>query len=327
MVAAALNRSRAASLALLVAGLGAAPASASPWLPAPGHFYLELRETFDTTAQGFDAAGTRHTLGVLDENGGVAATRLYDAQTRLYAEVGLATRLAVLARFTMLHAVALPRAGEPSSGAVGVGDLDAGFRLQLLDEEVTCALEATLGIPTGPSGGRQPLGTGDLRGQALLSIGHVGQRRPFYVVLDLGAQLRSSGHQSALASGQLGGLAPGVPLNGATVTLDYASELVYALELGYIARLGERTRLFSHVSLDGRYGLRAPAVLLIDPISPVSTRFVRLGAGLGLEVTPRRRPRDGVPLRLLIQGGGGAFVWGEGLPAAGDLSLALGLSR
>ncbi len=318
------SAARAGLLATLIVALSSADGFASPWLPAPGHFYLELRETFDTTAQGFDASGSRHSLGVLAADGTVVGTRLYDAQTRLYAEVGLATRLAFVARFTLLRDVDLSkRPSEPGSRAIGIGDLDAGFRVQLLDEEVACALEATLGIPTGRADGMQPLGTGDLRGQVLLSIGHSGQRLPFYVVIDLGAQLRSSARQSALAAGSP---MPG-DVGASTIDIDYASELVYALELGYVARLGERLRLFSRLTLDGRYGLRAPSTLPIDPIAPASLRFVRVGAGLGLEIAPRPKAASRSPLRVLVQVSGGAFVWGEGLPAAGDVSVALGISR
>jgi hypothetical protein len=323
------NRSRASSatraglLATLILALLSNDGFASPWVPAPGHFYLELRETFDTTAQGFDASGSRRSLGVLAADGTVSGTRLYDAQTRLYAEVGIATRLAFVARFTLLRDVDLTRPAERGSHALGLGDLDAGFRVQLLDEEVACALEATLGIPTGRADGAQPLGSGDLRGQVLLSIGHIGQHLPFYVVIDLGAQLRSSARQSALAAGVS---MPG-GVGASTVSIDYASELVYALELGYVARLGERLRLFSRVTLDGRYGLTAPPVLPIDPIAPESMRFVRVGAGLGLEIAPRSKAASRSPLRMLVQVSGGAFVWGEGLPAAGDVSVALGISR
>jgi hypothetical protein len=310
-------------LAALLLALFANDSSASPWVPAPGHFYLELRDSFDTTAQGFDANGSRRSLSTFSSAGAVVSSRLYDAQTRLHAEVGIATRLAFIASFTLLRDVDLTRPAERGSHALGIGDLDAGFRVQLLDEEVACALEATLGIPTGRADGAQPLGTGDLRGQVLLSIGHIGQRVPFYVAVDLGAQLRSSAKQSALAAGTP---MPGV-IGASTFDIDYASELVYAFELGYIARLGERLRLFSRVTLDGRWGLTTPPTLPIDPIEPESLRFLRLGAGLGLEIAPRSRSAMRSPLRVLVQLSGGAFVWGEGLPAAGDVSFALGISR
>src|SRR5262249_43207229 len=131
--------------------LAPARAIAGPWLPAPGKLYLELRESFDTTEQGFDSEGHRRRLQTLSDDGLPVATRLYDAHTKLYGEIGLATRLALIVELDALGVVVTPRAGHSARGAVGLGDLAAGFRLQLLDEEVACAIDARLGIPTGSS--------------------------------------------------------------------------------------------------------------------------------------------------------------------------------
>ncbi len=298
-------------------------AEAGPWLPAPGHFYLELREQLGTTAQGFDPGGARRALRTLSAQGSAIATRLYDAQTELYAEIGLATRLALITDFVLLRSLTMPIANEAARSALGLGDLQAGLRLLLVDEEVSCALEAKLGIPTGRSDGALPLGPGDLRGEFSLSIGHAWEKLPFFLFAELGARLRSSGTQQLPAMNAF--TAP------TKVSIDYASELSYALQLGYAARLGDRFQLVPRATLDGRHGLSAvtdlpPAGPLVDPIHPRSVRMLRVGASLSLGVWLRgARPRR--LERVDVQLGGGAFVWGQGLPAVGEVSLAIGLVR
>jgi hypothetical protein len=305
--------------------------------------YLELAEQFITTARGFDATGHLRPLQTLRDDGTPVATRLYDASTRLYGEVGLATRLALVTQLTVLRAIATPRAGETARDAAGIGDLLAGFRLQLLDEEVSCALDARLGIPTGAADAPQPLGTGDLRGEVMLSVGRMGERLPIFFVIELGARLRASGTQRAQAAGRAApGTDPLSPLTpGERVEIDYASEILYGGELGYVVRAGERLRITSRIALDGRHGLTAPASLPIDPVAPSSVRLVRLGASLSIgAVLGRRRPTAGQAMtqpmtqpitqpitQIDVRLGGGGFVWGEGIPAAGELSLALGVSR
>jgi hypothetical protein len=246
---------------------------------------------------------------------GLVPTRLDDGGLQLYGEVGIATRLAVVADFQPLHSLRLARGGSDVT-AVGTGDLDAGLKLLLFDEEVTCSLQATLGIPTGRSDAALPLGTGDLRGAFVLSIGHVWDRVPLFFSVDLGAIVRSSGDQR---------------VNGVTTTIDYASELVYAGELGYLAKLSERVRLTPRVRLDGQHGVRKPTTpvpsdLIDAPIAPESVRFVRVTAGIGVDVALSSRARGPVT-HLLVDATGGAFVWGEGLPAAGQVSLGFGLKR
>jgi hypothetical protein len=250
----------------------------------------------------------------------------------LYGEVGLAVRLAFVAELRLLGVVATTRPGERAREAIGVGDLDVGVRLQLLDEEVACAVEARLGIPTGNADAAQPLGTGDLRGEFVLSIGRVWERVPVFLVAELGARIRSSGTQRAQAAGRDASMVD--PLEptaaAARVTIDYASELVYRLELGYLWRVRghERLRITPRLSLDGRHGLSAPTPLPIDPVAPASLRLLRLGAALGFSVALLSRERASFSTGEVHVGlGGGAFVWGEGLPAAGEVSLWLGLSR
>lgn len=255
-------------------------------------------------------------------------SRLYDAGLHVYGEVGVATRLAVLAGFQLLRGLSLAPE-SPGSGAgttaLGIGDLDAGLRLLLFDEEVTCSLQATLGIPTGRSDASLPLGTGDLRGAFVLSVGRVGARVPLFFSVDLGGNIRGSGRQRAM----------GLVGDGTTVTIDYASELLYAGELGYLVSReprGRRVRLSPRVRLDGRYGTRAPttptaAALVEAPIAPESVRFVRLSAALGVEIAVGRPSRSTPITSLIIDLSGGAFVWGEGLPAAGQASLAFGIKR
>jgi hypothetical protein len=304
-----------------------AAATAGPWLPAPGKLYLELRESFDTTSQGFDSDGNRHRLRTLSDDGLPVATRLYDAHTKIYGEIGLATRLAIVVELDALSVVAMPRAGHSARRAVGLGDLAAGFRLQLLDEEVACAIDARLGIPTGSADDPQPLGTGDLRGEFVLSVGRVFERVPIVVAVELGARLRSSGTQRAQAAGRTATLVdPLDPSSLAKVRIDYSSELVYGLWIGWLGRIGERVRITPRVTVDGRHGFSAPEALPIDPVAPASMRLLRLGAQIAVAVALRgRRPQPAASVHVGL--GGGAFVWGQGLPAAGELSLALGFSR
>ena len=288
-------------------------------MPDPGHFYLELRGLFVTAAQGFDQAGSRRALRADSPLGAVPA-RLRDGQALLYGEVGLATRLAVVADLAVVRSVTLARDGAGNLSAVGPGDLHVGLRLVVLDEEVTCALEARLGVATGRSAGPVPLGPGDLRGDLVLHLGRVWERVPLFVQLALGAELRSSGTQRI----------DGPTLGGAshTVSVDYAPGLVYAAELGYLARLGERLRLSPVVRVDGQHGTHAPttsapASMEVDPVAPASLRFLRVTAQLSVEVRVSARRRDA----LVFSVGGGAFVWGQGLPAAGQVALALGHRR
>ena len=298
---------------------------AGPWLPGPGHFYLELREQLVTTTQGFDAHGTRRPLSTYDGAGLATHARLLDAQSVLYTEIGLATRLAVVADLVLLRSITLPRGGQSTASTIGVGDLRAGLRVKLLDEEVSCALEARLGVPTGKSDGAQPLGPGDLRGELALSFGHVWDRVPVFLAGELGARVRSSGTQR-LPPQQ-------VPTAGAPtrVTVDYASELTYGADLGYVARAGERLRVVPRVGLEGRHGLRAPttaapASVLVDPLQPASVRLLRVSASLGFDLVLRARAAS-TPAHLELAISGGAFVWGQGIPAAADIALSLGLSR
>ena len=315
-----LTRCGLALRALLALGVLAcgSVAHAGAWVPDPGHFYLELRGLFITTAQGFDTRGARRTLRADSPLGAVPA-RLRDGQAILYGEVGLATRLAVVADLAVLRSVTLARDGTSNLSAVGVGDLHAGLRLVLLDEEVTCAIEARLGIPTGRSDGAVPLGPGDLRGELVLHLGHVWERVPFFVQLALGAELRSSGTQRIDVS---------VVPQGAsrTVSVDYAPALVYAAEVGYLARTtGGRVRFSPVVRIDGQHGTRAPSANApasadVDPVAPASMRYLRVSAQVSAELRPSRRRPDAV----IVSAGGGAFVWGQGLPAAAQVSLALG---
>lgn len=335
----ALSRSRASrrarhSIALFVSLVAVCTTSkgalAGPWLPAPGRVYVELREQFSSTAQGFDSNGGRRRLHTLTDDGLPVPTRLYEARSRVYSEIGLATRLALVADLTLLDTISTPRAGRAARAATGVGDLSTGLRVQLLDEEVACSLSVTLGIPTGRSDEAQPLGSGDLRGEVVLSFGKIWERTPVFFAAELGARLRSSGTQRTLAAGLAPVDALGAPAD-ARSTINYASELLYAVELGYLWSLGERLRLTPRVMLEGRHGLSAPLPLTIDPVAPTSMRFVRIGAALGFGVPlgSRRdaRQAEKVKARLEVQVGGGAFVWGQGLPAAGELAIALGLSR
>jgi len=319
-------RRAAACCALFLVGACAARAYAGPWIPRPGHFYLELRGGFATTATGYDPEGNRRQLRTDADDGRAVPTRLYDSHTTLYTEVGLATRLALVADLVMVRSLVMPRPGEQAREALGTGDLRAGLRLLLLDEEVSCALEAKLVVPTGASDGALPLGPGDLRGEAVLSIGHVWDRLPFFIVVELGARLRSSGEQRAPRTGLRA--AP-------SVLVDYASELSYALELGYLAKLGPRFRITPRVSLDGRHGFTsvgaaAPASSDIDPVAPASVRLLRASASLGFGVLMPRRsgsPAAIGPMRVEVSLQGGGFLWGQGLPAVGELALAVGLSR
>lgn len=291
-------------------------------MPAPGHFYLELRQHFATTAQGFDADGGRRRLSTTSSLGVPVAAHLYDAQTALYAELGLATRLALIADFAVLRSVSLTRPDERARSGLGLGDLRAGLRLVLLDEEVSCAIDAKLAIPTARSDGEVPLGPGDLRGEFTLSAGKTWDRIPFVVVVEVGARLRTSGKQRLAATSAF--------MTPTAIELDYASELTYALGLGYSARVGERLQLSPRISLDGRHGFSAPndsapALPFVDPLHPRSVRVLRLGASLGFGISLGGAGRQ--LRRIDVQVGGGAFVWGEGLPAAGEATLAVGLVR
>jgi len=323
----ASKRARIWSAALLALALLCATrtsARAGPWLPEPGRVYIELRELFSTTAQGFAADGHRRSLHTLTDDGASVATRFYEARSRVYAEIGLATRLALVADLVLLDMISMPREGGRARAATGVGDLDAGVRLQLFDEEVACALQVTLGIPTGHADEAQPLGTGDLRGQLVLSFGKIWERTPIFFTAELGARIRSSGTQRSLAAG----LPPTDPLSAPDTTrstINYASELLYGLELGYLWRVSERVRITPRLTLDGRHGLTAPVVLAIDPVAPTSVRLLRLGASIG--VGRELRSRGKAVARLELHVGGGAFVWGQGLPAAGEVTVAVGLSR
>jgi hypothetical protein len=324
------NRSRPRGSALVLfflLALVSSRAAASPWLPAPGRVYLQLSESFVSTAEGFDHAGHRRPLLTMGDNGLPVPTRLSDGETHLYAEIGLATRLAITAEMTVLSVIAQPRGGHLARKAVGAGDLTAGIRLQLLDEEVTCAIDARLGIPTGSADAQLPLGTGDLRGEMILSFGRVWDHVPIFLVAELGARIRSSGTQRAQAAGRPADVDPlSANPTDARVTLDYASEIVYGLALGYIAKVRERIRLQPRISVDGRHGLSAPQPLPIDPIAPASMRLVRLGAALGVSIDlPQRHRRASGRVDVSVTGG--AFVWGEGLPAAGDFGLALAFAR
>jgi hypothetical protein len=193
-------------------------------------------------------------------------------------------------------------------------------------------VDARLGIPTGSSDAAQPLGTGDLRGEFVLSIGRVWERVPVFFVAELGMRIRSSGTQRAQAAGREPSAAD--PLEptaaAARVNIDYASELVYRLELGYLwhVRGHERLRMTPRLALDGRHGLSAPVSLPIDPVAPASVRLLRLGAALSLGIALMSHGRVVHGSGEVYVGiGGGAFVWGEGLPAAGEASVWLGFSR
>ncbi|MEO6951003.1 MAG: hypothetical protein ABI321_04245 [Polyangia bacterium] len=304
----------------------AGTAHAGAWVPEPGHFYLELRGLFVTATQGFSPDGGRRqlkagsSLTLSGAPGGATPARLRDGAALVYGEIGLATRLAVVVDFTLVRSVTVERQDTRALSSVGVGDLHAGLRLVLLDEEVSCAIEAKLGIPTGRSDGEVPLGTGDLRGELTLHLGHVWERVPFFVQVALGAELRGSGTQRVES--------PSFMSSVHDVNVDYASELVYAAEVGYLARIGERVRLSPSIRVDGVYGTRKPttdepASLEVDPIAPASMRYLRLTAQLAAEI----RPSPKKPGAVVVGLGGGAFVWGQGLPAEGQVTLALGYKR
>ena len=290
-------------------------------MPEPGHFYLELRGLFVTATQGFAPSGDRRRLEARSSvvnglAGGPVNARLLDGAALIYAEVGLATRLALVADFALARSVTVEREGTRDLSSTGIGDLHAGLRLVLLDEEVTCAVEARLGIPTGRSDGAVPLGTGDLRGELSLHLGHVWERVPFFLQVALGAELRGSGTQRVES--------PGLTSSVHEASVDYASGLVYAAEVGYLARIGARLRLSPVVRVDGLYGTRRPsteepASLYVDPVAPASLRYVRLSVQLSAEIATAQRERGRGA--VIVSVGGGAFVWGEGLPAAGQLAL------
>ena len=302
-------------------------AQAGAWVPEPGQFYLELRGIFVTATQGFAPSGARRRLEArsLVMNGlagGAVNARLTDGAAQLYGEVGLATRLALIADFSLAHAVTVEREGTRDLSSAGIGDADVGLRLVLLDEEVSCAVEARLGIPTGRSDGEVPLGSGDLRGEFTLHLGRVWEHVPFFVQVALGAELRGSGTQRVES--------PGLTSSVHATHVDYASGLVYAAEVGYVARVGERLRLSPALRVDGLYGSRRPsteepASLYVDPVTPASLRYVRLSVQLSAEFSTAQRTRGRGA--VIVSLGGGAFVWGQGLPAAGQLTLALGYKR
>lgn len=299
-----------AALALALLALAPSVARAGPWLPGRYHFYLQLRESVEIADQRYDATGDLAPIRAVVDGAGPRTAAYRELLTDLFAEVGLSARLSLLADFQALSAIFQPLDGLPARSHAGVSDLWLAAKLLLFDEEVTATLLAGISIPIGDAASAIPLGQGDVRADVQILVGKLFPRRDLFVDAMLGVRLRGSAEVAdpqAFAS------------PGRTTTAAYSNELRFAAAGGYswLARRRALSSLIAQLKLEGAYAFdRAPDDGL-GLLVPRAASYVKLGPELAW--TPVR----GVQIVL----GGSYFVWGRGLPALGEVALALAVSR
>lgn len=296
---------RLLALAAAAAALHSSPARAGPWLPGAWHFYLELRESFQLADRRFDASGSLAPVRAVDASGMLVPSSFRDAQTSLYGELGVATRLAALVELVGVRAVWQPLPDGSSRGAVGASALTLGAKLLLFDDQVTAALIGRVIVPLGATDGPVPLDAGDLRADLVLSVGKLFEERPFFVAGELGVRLNSSADVTD-------------PVLNKLVTIDYAPEILFAAQAGYTFLVRRRglERAVVMVQLEGRYGTAAPVEDGRGSLTPPSARFIKVGPMLAW-----------APLRHFeIHLGASVFAWGRGLPMMIETSGGVAVS-
>ena len=301
-----LRRFLGASLFFFLA-LTTTPAIAGPWTPGRLHFYGQVRQSVLLADRRYDAAGDlRPILLAVDAAGATAETSYRQTLTDVYFELGLASRLSVLADFRAFTYVAQPAAGHPTRSALGISDLWLATKLLLFDDELTASLLVGASVPLGDAAAAVPLGQGDVSGDIQVLVGKLLPRR-VYVAAEAGVRLRSHARVTD----------PRTP--GATIEQQYSHELRFAAVAGTSFPLARRfaDAIGVAAKLEGAYALTAPVEDSYGVLTPAAGTYLKLGAEFIW--TPVR----GVAITL----GGHGFALGRALPAFGEIALAIGWSR
>jgi hypothetical protein len=288
--------------------LAPARAHAGPWVPGRWHFYAQLRESFLFADQRYDARGDLQPIRlVLDASGQTAEASYRQALTDLYLELGLASRLAVIADFHALSAIVEPVAVAPSRSAVGASDLWLASKLLLFDDEIAAALEVAMTVPLGRATAAIPLGQGDFSTDFVLLLGKLFERPSLFFSVEAGLRLRSYAEVAD----------PNQP--GRTLTQEFAHQIRFAGSAGWqwLARKRGLAALLVSAKFEGAYALAAPVEDGLGLLDPRAPSYFKLGPELGY--TPVR----GLSFVL----GAHYFVAARSLPAMAEIALGLGVNR
>jgi hypothetical protein len=124
------------------AAVSSAPAAhCGPWLPAPGHYYSEVRGDYLSASDFNDRLGKERPLA----GGGLAQRRALVS----YSEFGWKKRIAVILGIPATSVTRRTADGRLNSTSTGLGDLQIGMRFKLSEGPAALAFQVDWGAPAG----------------------------------------------------------------------------------------------------------------------------------------------------------------------------------
>ena len=180
-------------LGLLLVLLATGQVWAGAWSQAKGHYYAKSSGIFYRADKVFDEMGKRRALG-MDHD------RFESAQGFVYLEYGLRDRLTLL---TQISGGQLKAENDLlRKETAGIGDLELGFKYQLVAQPVVVSPSLSIKLPTGYHKAYDPpLGTGNTDLEVRLLLGRSLFPLPLYLGADAGYRRRGGQFSDQLSYG------------------------------------------------------------------------------------------------------------------------------
>lgn len=186
--------------AIAVALAAAGPAGAGAWSQSPGHYYAKLSGIAYAADEVYDAAGRRRAMGA---DGEAFAGR----QAFAYLEYGLRPRLTLVAQASAGALTDESRFVRMET--TGLGDLDLGLKLQVVDRPLVLAPVVSIKVPTGYGTDYEPpLGTGSVDLETRLLASRSLHPWPVYASVEVGLRARGGAYSNQVSWGGEVGVTP-----------------------------------------------------------------------------------------------------------------------